>query len=62
MKKYNYKLFLSNGELEKEIKTNNLNYIMRYRKKEFCDDSGSLYSKYFNSKETINDNPIYYYL
>ena len=60
MKKYNYKLFLSNGELEKEIKTNDLNYIKRFRKT-FTDGSGDLFMKYFNSTETINNKPTYYY-
>lgn len=60
MKEYKYQLFLKNGELEKEIKTNDLNYIRRFRNK-LCDDSGTLYARYFNCKENINDKELYFY-
>ena len=62
MKKINYKLFI-NGELEKEIKTNDINYIKRWRNKEFCDDSGALRMYYFNNRieEEVNGKEVYYY-
>ena len=62
MKKFNYKLFV-NGELEKEIKTNDINYIKRWRNKEFCDDSGAIYQRYYSNKieEKINGEETYYY-
>ena len=65
MKKFNYKLFI-NGELEKEIKTNDINYIKRWRNKEFWDESGAICQRYYPTKfnkieEEINGKEVYYY-
>lgn len=62
MKKYNYKLFI-NGELEKSIKTNDINYIKRFRNKEFWDDSEAIYQRYYFNKieEEINGKDLFLY-
>ena len=50
------------GETLFTVKSDSLKYIRSKRNKELFDESGAIYTRYFNSEELINGEPADYYL